>query len=278
MTDEARDEGEGARAGRPGHAVASADAGVRIVALHGFLGSGSDWEELAGAFPGVSLIALDLWAALARCEALEWTAVADAVDQALSEALSGEDGRPAFVVAYSFGARLALGSRLLSSAASPVRGCAFVSCNPGIAEDDRTAREARRASDEAWGQRILADREQVLWDEWDAQPVFAGSVRPPRRRGLPASRQALAHALRACSLGVQPDFRPRLAAWPTPILWMTGARDAKFAAIARELQSGAVAADFETCEDAGHRVPWDNPPAFARIVRAWTARVLEKQR
>jgi pimeloyl-ACP methyl ester carboxylesterase len=58
---------------------------------------------------------------------------------------------------------------------------------------------------------------------------------------------------------------------------VTGACDTKFSAIARELSAAGIPATFVTCEEAGHRVPWDNPSAFARAVRAWIARVMETQ-
>jgi 2-succinyl-6-hydroxy-2,4-cyclohexadiene-1-carboxylate synthase len=82
----------------------------------------------------------------------------------------------------------------------------------------------------------------------------------------------LARALTACSLAGQPDLRERLREWPASALWMTGARDAKFVAIARELERAGTPATFVTCAEAGHRVPWDNPPAFAAALQEWIAR------
>jgi 2-succinyl-6-hydroxy-2,4-cyclohexadiene-1-carboxylate synthase len=198
-----------------------------------------------------------------------------AMDRALTDVLRGDDRRPAFLIAYSFGARLALSSTRLASLASPLRGSCFVSCNPGLPDGDRPAREERRASDEAWAERILAWPEDEIWREWDAQPVFSGTRRPFSRDGLPASRDALARALRLFSLAGQPDYRSRLRAWRGPVLWLTGERDARFSAMARELSAAGIPAAFVTCEDAGHRMPWDNPSAFSHAVRTWIARVME---
>jgi 2-succinyl-6-hydroxy-2,4-cyclohexadiene-1-carboxylate synthase len=250
---------------------------ARLVALHGFLGQPSDWDGLAEWFPGVSVIALDLWPVLDRPGVDDWASMGGALDDALLCALSGDD-RPAFLVAYSFGARLALASTLLPSGESPLRGACFVSCNPGLADDDRRARRERRESDEGWAQRILAWPEGDLWRAWDAQPVFAGGERAAVRGALPASRDVLSRALTRFSLAGQPDFRPRLLAWAGPLLWLTGVRDARFSAIARELSDAGVPAAFVVCEGAGHRVPWDNPSAFARAVRTWMTRVMETPR
>jgi 2-succinyl-6-hydroxy-2,4-cyclohexadiene-1-carboxylate synthase len=253
---------------------------VRLIALHGFLGRAADWNVLAAHLPGVEIEALDLWKVLGDAGASDWASASAALDRALADAgLGGEvpragndSPRPVFVIGYSFGARLALGSRLLSSPPGAARGCCLVSGNPGFADTDAVGRAARRASDEAWARRILEEPEEALWQAWDSQAVFAGSAEPAGRRHLPAPRELLARALAACSLAVQPDLRSRLRTWPTPLLWVTGARDSKFTAIAREMEQAGVPARFVTCADAGHRVPWDNPPAFAALLGEWIAR------
>jgi len=250
-------------------------AGVRLLALHGFLGRSSDWNGLAALFPDAAVAAIDLWAMLDRPEVTDWRSMSTALDATLAGVLGADDRRPAFVVAYSFGARLALSSARLSSGGRVLRGVCLVSCNPGLAEDDVSARDERRATDEVWARRILTWPESEIWSAWDAQPVLAGPGQAPPRDGLPASRETLARALTRFSLSGQPDFRPRLRAWGGPLLWVTGARDVKFSAIARELSDSGVPAAFVTCEDAGHRAPWDNPSAFASALRAWVTTVME---
>jgi len=250
-------------------------AGVRLLALHGFLGRPSDWDGLAASFPEAAVTAIDLWAMLDRPEVQDWASMSRAIDVALVNALGADHNRPAFVVAYSFGARLALSSAWLSARGRALRGACLVSCHPGFADDDATARNARRESDEAWARRILTRPESEIWSAWDAQPVLSGPGQAPPRDALPASRETLARALTGFSLARQPDFRPRLRAWGGPLLWVTGARDAKFEAIARDLAADGVPATFATCEEAGHRVPWDNPSAFAEVLRAWMTTVME---
>ncbi len=250
-------------------------AGVRLLALHGFLGRPSDWDGLAGSFPETTIAAIDLWALLDLPGVTDWPSMTLALDAMFVHALGADDNRPAFVVAYSFGARLALSSALLWARGRGLRGACLVSCNPGLADDDVAARDERRATDEAWAGRILTRPEPEIWRAWDAQPVLAGPGEAPPRDGLPASRETLARALTRFSLADQPDFRPRLRAWRGPLLWVTGARDAKFGAIARDLAADDVPATFVTCEEAGHRVPWDTPSAFAGALRAWMTRVME---
>jgi 2-succinyl-6-hydroxy-2,4-cyclohexadiene-1-carboxylate synthase len=245
----------------------------RLIALHGFLGRPADWDHLRDAMPRAEVLPLDLWQVLGDARVVDWASATAAVDRALADVVAATPGAgPAVVVGYSMGARLALGSALLCAGGSSVWGCCFVSCHPGLAEDDLAGRVARRAADETWARRFLVEREGALWEAWNAQPVFAGSAPAPGRGPLPAARDVLARALTACSLAGQPDLRPRLRSWPTRVLWVTGRRDPKFAALAAGLAEAGAQAEFVTCDDAGHRVPWDNPPAFAAALQDWIDR------
>jgi 2-succinyl-6-hydroxy-2,4-cyclohexadiene-1-carboxylate synthase len=246
---------------------------ARVVALHGFLGRASDWDLLRQAMPQADICALDLWQVLGDARVVDWATATAAVDRALADALNAApDAAPAFIVGYSMGARLVLGSARLGAGDPTVRGCCFVSCSPGLAEDDSAGRVARRASDAAWARRILVDPEDALWEAWNAQPVFAGSAPVAVCGPLPATRRVLARVLDACSVAGQPDLRPRFREWPTRVLWVTGARDSRFSAMAAGLAEAGAPAEFVTCDNAGHRVPWDNPPAFAAVLQDWIDR------
>ncbi len=250
------------------------DVRYRLIALHGFLGKPSDWDGLAPWFPDADLKALDLWQIVDAVDAPDWTTVPAALAAAIRRVSDPSDGMASFVLAYSFGARLALAASALSVQPPRLRGYSLVSCHPGLLSEDLAARQARLASDEAWARRILEASERDLWAAWDAQAVFGGP--PPRPRGaLPAPRASLARALRACSLALQPDFRPHLSGAHPPLLWVTGARDARFSALAADVAARAGGIEFAQCEQAGHRVPWDNAPAFSRLVRHWIERRLD---
>jgi 2-succinyl-6-hydroxy-2,4-cyclohexadiene-1-carboxylate synthase len=250
-------------------------AGFRLLALHGFLGRPSDWDGLAVSFPEAAVSAIDLWEMLGRPEVTDWPSMSTALDATLVDALGADDRRPAFLVAYSFGARLALSSARLAARPGVLRGACLVSCNPGLADDDATVRDERRTADAAWAGRILTWPESEIWRAWDAQSVFSGPGHAPPRDGLPAARETLARALTRFSVAGQPDFRPRLRTWRAPLSWVTGARDGKYVAMARDLAAEGVPATFVTCADAGHRVPWDNRSAFAGALRAWMTKVME---
>ncbi len=245
----------------------------RVIAVHGFLGSAGDWETLHAHCPDARWAPMDLWRVFADRKVADWPAIGNTLGDEL-RILAADDDLPTFLVGYSLGARLALSIEGLGLASSPVAGTCLVSCHPGLAQEDDGARAARRAADEAWAARFIESPVGTIWKEWDAQPVFAGSAVPGRDAALPAPRVTIARAMRLASLASQPDRRPALRGWRKPLLWVTGARDHKFRAIAASLASENVPARFLTIDHAGHRVPWDNPVAFGRALAQWIDDVL----
>jgi 2-succinyl-6-hydroxy-2,4-cyclohexadiene-1-carboxylate synthase len=245
----------------------------QVVALHGFLGAAADWDVLRPVLPDARLDALDLWTLFSDARVADWASIGGALGRRFDE-VTGECRLPSFLVAYSLGARLALAVSGLGSPASPFAGVCLVSCNPGFADDDDGARAARKASDLEWAQRFIDAPVTRIWKEWDAQPVFAGSAVPHREPRLPAPRVTVARVMRLASLSGQPDRRALLRAWRGPLLWVTGERDVKFRAVAASLAAEGMSARFVTVEHAGHRVPWDNPQAFGRVLGGWIDQTL----
>jgi pimeloyl-ACP methyl ester carboxylesterase len=196
-----------------------------------------------------------------------WDTVGASLGRAIDDVLSRDPLRPAILAAYSFGARLALAVPGLDAGEGALAAACLVSAHPGLS--DERSRLARRAADREWARRLLEDPEEDVLRDWDAQPVLARSGARGAGRGFPASRETLAAAMTGLSLAEQPDFRPRLAAWRAPLLWIAGGDDAKFAGLAGEIAAIGLAADVEIVEGAGHRVPFDAPAAFARALTSW---------
>lgn len=246
-----------------------------LVALHGFLGSPADWDVVRAEYPDAAWSTVDLWRLFSDAKVADWGTAGAAIEAEIRALVVGTE-LPSFLVGYSLGARLLLSVESLGPGGLPVAGACLVSCHPGLAAEDDGARTERRAADEAWAARLIEYPVARIWKEWDAQPVFAGSARPTREASLPAPRVTLARAMRVASLASQPDRRAALRAWRTPLQWVTGARDPKFGALAASLAGEGVPAAFTTIEHAGHRVPWDNPFAFARALQRWVDAVLDR--
>jgi 2-succinyl-6-hydroxy-2,4-cyclohexadiene-1-carboxylate synthase len=193
-----------------------------ITCLHGFLGNPRDWDFLRDAGFAIETPPLD--------------AIPPHGDTLLG---------------YSLGGRLALHALL---AGAKYKRAIFVSTGLGIEGEE--ARANRRAADEAWARRFESEDFNTVMATWNAQPVLAGP-------SLARSRDDYdPRALREWSSGALPPVASRLYELTIPTLWIAGARDTKYVAEAKRAVSLAPDADLAIIEDAGHRVPWEQPREF----------------
>ena len=68
-------------------------------------------------------------------------------------------------------------------------------------------------------------------------------------------------------------FRPRLAAYPGPVLLVNGQRDLLFRLGARSFKGAASNARHAVVRGAGHRSNLDRPEAFTALIRAFARRI-----
>jgi 2-succinyl-6-hydroxy-2,4-cyclohexadiene-1-carboxylate synthase len=199
-----------------------------ITCLHGTLGSRRDWDFLRDAGFAIETPSLD----------------------AIPE-------RGDILLGYSLGGRLALHALL---AGADYNRAIFVSTGLGI--EDEQARAARRASDEAWAKRFESEDFDTVMADWNAQPVLAGPTLPRTRDDYDP------RALREWSSGALPPIASRLHELTIPTLWIAGARDTKYVADAKRAASLVTNARVVIVDDAGHRVPWEQPSEFIAILRS----------
>jgi len=209
-----------------------------IVALHGFLGMGSDWDKVrAASKAGLPWVCPDLFSA----------------DASLSPPdIEG----PCWLAGYSFGARVAL--RWMQDAPDRYLGALLLSVNPGNFQSDQE-RDERRASDENWASRFRAAPWNDLMRDWDAQDVFGGE-RGPLRLEADFDRGNLAKSLVEFSVADQFTDPLRL---PSRITWLAGSRDAKFSALLDDTRNAGFPGSFLRVEGAGHRLLSQAPESVA---------------
>ena len=198
-----------------------------ITCLHGFLGNPHDWDFLRDAGFAIETPPLD--------------AIPPHGDMLLG---------------YSLGGRLALQALL---AGADYKRAILVSTGLGIEGEE--PRAARRASDEAWAQRFESEDFETVMAAWNAQPVLAGPALSRTHEDYDP------RALREWSSGALPPVTSRLHELTFPTLWIAGARDTKYVAEAHRAASIAPSARVAIVEDAGHRVPWEQPSALIAILR-----------
>ncbi len=206
--------------------------------LHGALGSYRDWGGLG--LP--RHVAVDLWQAHPASDMETWAA-------AWTPTVLERDPAP-YLLGYSMGGRLAL--HVLLAAPEQWRGAVIVSAHPGLR--DSRERQARREADAAWLARFRKEPFLDVMHDWNKQPVFAGGgARNPPERFLPA----MARCFREWSLGHQDPLWDQLGCIETPVWWLCGEKDSKFAALGREAVSRLPRGHYEEAAQCRHRVPWE---------------------
>ena len=215
-----------------------------VVVLHGFLGRGSDWDAVRGEGPSEACwICPDLFAP-------------GAGDLFAVPSFEGK----AWLVGYSFGARLAL--RWLTAQPERWLGALLLSVNPGNFQTD-PEREARRQSDRAWAADFRRESWEVLMTQWNSQDIFAGSLHP-RRAAEDFDREKLAAALEKFSVADQFTDIARLSGHFT---WLAGGNDVKFCRLLDEMRHTGFPGSFFAVPDAGHRLLHDAPTAVAAALK-----------
>ena len=188
----------------------------------------------------------------------------------LWEALDALGAERANLVGYSMGGRVAL-----SAAVACPKRVAKVVClgaSPGIA--DPTERNNRKLEDEALADNILADGMEQFVDAWLSQPLFAtlaerlspSDFQATREQRLANTPEGLALSLRGIGTGTMEPLHEVLADMDFPCLWIAGAEDAKFAAIAEEMSDVMPNGSHALIPDAGHSVHLENPSATLRAI------------
>ena len=240
------------------------DAGP-LVALHGFLGSSSDWTGLAARLPARAVAAIDLpghgAATGLPAEAYGFDAAVDALAATFdAHGLARPD-----LLGYSMGGRVALAFALRHP--ERVRTLTLESASAGLETD--AARAARRTLDAERAADLAADLPGFL-RRWVAMPLFA-TLTPAQRDALVAERShadahELARGLVGMGTGAMPDLWPLLPTLACPVRLVVGAADAKFVALAHRMAGRLPTAALHVVEGAGHNVHLERPDAFARLL------------
>jgi 2-succinyl-6-hydroxy-2,4-cyclohexadiene-1-carboxylate synthase len=241
----------------------------KIVFLHGFLGSGSDWlsfaRQLEGRFCSI-LVDLPGHGETGISAADE----ADGFFMRAVEALAGEIRRlsaePCVLVGYSMGGRIGLALALRYPAL--FSKAVIVSSSPGLRTEEERA--ARRKSDEGIARKIERNFEGFI-EFWYAQPLFATlkshalfrEVETQRKQGSP---QNLAQALRLLGTGNQPSFWDELPGNRLPMLFCVGEKDAKYVEIGHRMAEICPNASLEFFAGCGHTLHIEEPERFLACV------------
>ena len=173
--------------------------------------------------------------------------------QVISERALATGQRPV-LVGYSMGGRLAL--EAITSYPGVFEQAVLTSTHLGL--KTQAERDQRLKTDEEWAQLLESDIE-LFWQKWSQQDVLKNSLHYSRNHVDP---KLWASLLRSLSTGKQRNFRELLSTPKLPpMLFITGAKDEKFVHMHAELPENI---NHVVVDEAGHRVPLDQPVAFAQ--------------
>jgi 2-succinyl-6-hydroxy-2,4-cyclohexadiene-1-carboxylate synthase len=243
--------------------------GPPVVLLHGFTGRATNWRPVAERWPRLHALAVDITGhgdSESPPDPARYTMDAFADD--LAAVLDALRVERAALVGYSMGGRVALNFALRH----PGRLTALVleSASPGIR--DPAERASRVESDEALARRLEREGIEAFVDYWQSIPLWESQKSLPeskraalREQRLRNSVSGLANSLRGMGAGAQGYLFGRLAELRMPTLFVAGALDERYAALAVAMAAEVPGAEARIIAGAGHATHFELPEAFAEV-------------
>ena len=236
---------------------------MTIFAVHGFLGSGQDWQGLKNKsehtqnLHWITPSLFDKSIDIQHMQNYEST-VSVLRDAYLQSVESHGPGSRKFI-GYSLGGRLGL--HWMAKYPKDFDHWVFLSTHPGLElELDRTL---RLESDHKWIVALNELDQAGFMKLWNGQEVFKNSViaKPTEKSWSP---EHLKTALDQLSLARQKDFADAIRINEGKISWVVGRQDIKFLNLAEKLKKDAKF-DLHIL-NGGHRIYLDCPEQILRIL------------
>lgn len=225
-----------------------------IFAIHGYLGSASDWNEI------VKLTSPKKWITPSLFEEFKWPRPIEfkSVVNELRDSYYSTHANT--FVGYSLGGRL--GMHWLEMYPDDFQRWYFVSTNPGL--DLQSEKETRYKVDEEWAAKIRQLDQQNFLDQWNGQSVFSDSKHNHATK-INWNKETLSSVLLNLSLARQKDFSDILNRHKDKVHWIVGANDQKFLNRALKLKEGKKILHLYSLL-GGHRIHLDQPKPLADLL------------
>ena len=248
-----------------------------IVAFHGFMGVGADFEPFVNAC-GLDITAPDLIGhGTFQC--------ADGAQYSLDAQLEywiGRIPKGSILIGYSMGGRLAL--QFAGRYPEHLSGLVLIGSTPGISDPDQ--RVNRQKWDKAQAGRIRTLGVEGFYNEWQKLPIIATQQRiesnighQMKIRRLAQSIEGLSNSMTHFGTGTMPDCWDELPNLKSPILLMVGEEDSKYRALARQMMTRFPdgLAEYEVILGAGHCAHLEAIQESATVLKRWLQLFLSHQ-
>ena len=257
--------------GIPFHILTAGKSSLpRIIFLHGFLGSGSDWLPMARQLSrDYCCVMVDLpgHGKASFQQTPPYNGFFEQTVDALAEFLLESASSPGYLVGYSMGGRLALA--LLLRHQKLFTKAVIVSASPGL----RTTEEQinRQEHDEKIARKIERNFERFI-EAWYDQPLFSTLKHHPVFEEVENERkindpQNLALALRVLGTGRQRSQWENLQHNNVPVRFFVGEKDERYVEIGRQMVKLCPGSDLEIFPQCGHTLQLENKELFLDRLR-----------
>ena len=245
-----------------------------LVFLHGFLGKGKSWLEIARPFsdrfycimpdlPGHGdNTQLDITTPLNFDILTEW----------LSRLLDQIPVSKIHLVGYSLGGRAAL--TFACRYPERILTLTLESANPGITDESERAR--RLAEDTVRAESILEDGMPAFVENWYHMPLFASlKFHPQKFTAIKESAKSnrpdwMAKVIRELSPGTQTPLWDSLSNLSFPVLLIAGEKDEKYVQVIHKMAKRIPNSRSVIVPEAGHNVHAEQPEEFIALIRSAT--------
>ncbi len=242
----------------------------KIIFLHGFLGSGSDWlpiaRELQDEYCSL-MIDLPGHGIASFPEQPQADGYFERTVDALAELVRQSTPAPCLLVGYSMGGRVALS--LLLRHPKLFEKAIIVSASPGLRTEEEHL--SRQKSDEGIARKIEKNFEGFI-HAWYEQPLFATLKNHPIFKEVESERKInnpenLALALRLLGTGQLPSLWDELRKNRVTIQFFAGGKDLKFVEIGRQMVNLCTESTLEIFPGCGHTLHLENRELFLDRLR-----------
>lgn len=250
--------------------------GPAVLLLHGFTRDARAWQPVLPCFNPYRTVRVDLIGhgkSDSPADPARYT-MAHAVEDLLA-LLHHLDIERTALIGYSLGGRIAL--HFVLEAPQMLWALVLESASPGI--EDPMEHDARFANDAQMAAFLEHNGVEQFVERWQAQPLFASQRRLPDdvldlqlHERLENSATGLANSLRGMGAGAQSYLLPRLHEISVPTLFLAGALDQRYAALAPIMAAEIAGSEHRVIPDAGHTTHLEQPDEYALLVADFLAR------
>lgn len=245
-----------------------------LVFLHGFLGSGQSWLNIARPFSESHFCILpDL---IGHCENINLDIHSplnfDVLTEWLLRLLDEIPAPKIHLVGYSLGGRAAL--TFASRYPERILTLTLESASPGIIDPNERARRVDEDSSRA--ESILKDGLSAFVEQWYRMPLFASlNSRPEKISAIKESAKQndprwMAKVIRGLSPGLQTPLWDSLSKLSFPVLLIAGEKDEKYVQVIRKMAKMIPNCKHVIVPEAGHNVHAEQPEKYIELIRAAT--------